>query len=65
MINYKEMYLTMVRESERALRALDGAQQALICAQQACEELYLSSEDTLEASPSDGGTDCPPASSPI
>ena len=32
--NYKEMYLTMMRASEKAIRIL-------IEAQQACEEMYL------------------------
>ena len=35
--NYKEMYLTMMRASEKAIRIL-------IEAQQACEEMYLSAE---------------------
>ncbi len=35
MTDYKEMYLKMVRETEKAIRIL-------IAAQQACEELYLS-----------------------
>lgn len=33
--NYKELYLTIVRESEKAINIL-------IAAQQKCEELYLS-----------------------
>lgn len=38
MVDYKELYLNMVRASERAIREL-------IQAQQACEELYLSASD--------------------
>ena len=34
MPDYKEMYLTLMRETEKAIRALTEAQQA-------CEELYL------------------------
>ncbi|MBQ8975653.1 MAG: hypothetical protein IJ072_08050 [Oscillospiraceae bacterium] len=35
-VNYKEMYLTMVRAAEDAINIL-------IAAQQKCEELYISS----------------------
>lgn len=35
--DYKEMYLTMVRETEKAINIL-------IQAQQKCEELYLNTE---------------------
>lgn len=42
MPDYKEMYLTMVRASEKALRQMDAAREELIRAQQYCEELYLS-----------------------
>lgn len=35
MSEYKEMYLTMVREAEKAIHIL-------IAAQQKCEELYMS-----------------------
>ena len=34
MPDYKEMYLTLMRETEKAIRTLTEAQQA-------CEELYL------------------------
>ena len=37
--DYKEMYLTMVRETERAINIL-------ITAQQKCEEIYLSGSET-------------------
>lgn len=36
--DYKEMYLTIVRETERAI-------QILIAAQQKCEELYLTAAE--------------------
>ena len=45
MPDYKEMYLTMVRASEKALRQLEEATQLLIEAQQKCEELYLAEEE--------------------
>lgn len=50
MPDYKEMYLTMVRASEKALRQMEEASQILIAAQQKCEELYLADEED-EASP--------------
>ena len=37
MPDYKEMYLTMVRETEKAIRILEAAQLR-------CEELYIQSE---------------------
>ena len=39
MPDYQEMYLTMIRASEKAIRIL-------IEAQQKCEELYLNAEET-------------------
>lgn len=44
MPDYKEMYLTMVRAAEEAIRIL-------IEAQEKCEELYLSSTDDEEDYP--------------
>ncbi len=41
MADYKQMYLTLMRATEEALRIL-------IDAQQACEELYLQSEEDEE-----------------
>lgn len=38
MVDWKEMYLTMVRESEKAIRIL-------IAAQQKCEEMYIEADD--------------------
>ena len=37
-MNYKEMYLKMVRASEEAIRIL-------VKAQQECEEMYISAEE--------------------
>ena len=39
MPDYQQMYLTMIRASEAALRELESAQAQIIAAQQACEEL--------------------------
>lgn len=39
MPDYKEMYLTMMRTSEEAIRIL-------VAAQQQCEEAYISANDT-------------------
>ncbi|MGM9663125.1 MAG: hypothetical protein ACI3WR_08560 [Oscillospiraceae bacterium] len=44
MPDYKEMYLTMVRASEQALRHTEEAARVLIEAQRRCEELYLAEE---------------------
>ncbi len=38
MVDYKEMYLEMVRETERAI-------DILINVQRRCEEMYITSED--------------------
>ena len=45
MPDYKEMYLTMMRASEKALRLTEEATRVIVEAQQKCEELYLSAED--------------------
>lgn len=45
MPDYKEMYLIMMRASERALRQMEDASQILIAAQQQCEEVYLADEE--------------------
>ncbi len=42
MPDYKEMYLKMMRASEKALRQMEAATAELIAAQRACEELYVS-----------------------
>lgn len=44
MVDYKEMYLKMVRATEEAMRIL-------IQAQQECEELYLAGEEEDEEAP--------------
>ena len=41
MPDYQEMYLHLMRETEKAIRILTEAQRA-------CEELYLSAEDGPE-----------------
>lgn len=41
MPNYKEMYLTMFRASERARKLIEEAENEIIKAQQQCEELYM------------------------
>lgn len=45
MPDYKEMYLTMVRYSERAQRLSAEAAELLIKAQQLCEEMYINAPD--------------------
>lgn len=42
MPDYKEMYLKMMRASEKALREMEAASAELIAAQRACEEMYIS-----------------------
>ena len=42
MADYKKMYLTLFNATEDALNALENVRQALINAQQECEELYVS-----------------------
>lgn len=53
MPDYKEMYLAMVRASEKALRQMDAAREELIRAQQHCEELYLSDGEEEDETPLD------------
>ena len=53
MPDYKEMYLAMVRATEKALRHMDAAREELIRAQQYCEELYLSEEEEEGGPPLD------------
>lgn len=47
MPNYKEMYLTMFRASERARKLMEEAENEIIKAQQQCEEMYIREERTL------------------
>ncbi len=44
MPDYKEMYLVMMRASEKSLRHMEEASRILIEAQRRCEELYLAKE---------------------
>ena len=44
MQDYKELYLTMVRETEKAI-------QILICAQRDCEEAYLQAGEKEKEKP--------------
>ena len=44
MPNYKEMYLHLMRETERAVRILTEAQQT-------CEELYLQGGEPAQTTP--------------
>ncbi len=45
MPDYKEMYLKMVRATERAIRAEEETLRTLIEAQRECEEMYLSAPE--------------------
>ena len=48
MPDYKEMYLTMVRASERARKLMEEAEREIITAQQQCEEMYMEESAVLE-----------------
>ncbi len=56
MVDYKKMYLTMFNATEDAINALENVRQALIQAQQDCEELYISAPEQDEESESGGLT---------
>ena len=56
MVDYKKMYLTMFNATEDAINALENVRQALINAQQDCEELYVSAPEQDEESESGGLT---------
>ena len=45
MPDYKEMYLKMMRASEKALREMEAATAELVAAQRVCEEMYLSAPE--------------------
>ena len=50
MPDYKEMYLTMVRETEKAITILEEVEEAsniLIAAQRDCEEMYINSPEPV------------------
>ena len=53
MVDYKKMYLTMFNATEDAINALENVRQALIQAQQDCEEMYVSADQDEE--PESGG----------
>ncbi len=46
MPDYKEMYLKMVRATEKAIRAEEETLRTLIEAQRECEEMYLSAPES-------------------
>ena len=48
MADYKKMYLTMFNATEDAINALENVRQALIQAQQDCEEMYVSADQDEE-----------------
>lgn len=47
MADYKEMYLTMARETEKAVTLAGQALHALITAQRVCEEMYINAPDPV------------------
>ena len=47
MPDYKEMYLTILRASERARKLMEEAENEIIKAQQQCEELYMEETGVL------------------
>lgn len=47
MPDYKEMYLKMVRETEKAVRLTEQSLNILIAAQQNCEEMYINSPEPV------------------
>ena len=49
MVDYKKMYLTMFNATEDAINALENVRQALIQAQQDCEEMYVSADQDEES----------------
>ena len=53
MPDYKEMYLTILRVSERARKLMEEAENEIIKAQQQCEELYMEESSILEFVPKD------------
>ena len=49
MVDYKKMYLTLFNATEDAINALENVRQALIQAQQDCEEMYVSADQDEES----------------
>ena len=54
MVDYKKMYLTMFNATEDAINTMENVRQALIDAQQKCEELYVSAPEQDEELESGG-----------
>ena len=52
MVDYKKMYLTLFNATEDAINTMENVRQALIQAQQDCEELYVSAPEQDEESES-------------
>ena len=44
-MDYKEMYLHLMGQCERARELIEEANQIIIAAQQQCEEMYLNAEE--------------------
>ena len=53
MPDYKEMYLTMLRASERARKLLEEAENEIIKAPQQCEERYMEETGVLTFVPTE------------
>ena len=51
MADYKEMYLTLFRATEQALRRMEEAERLLTEAQNRCEELYMDADETVLSFP--------------
>ena len=47
MPDYKEMYLLMVRETEKAITSTEKTLQTLIDVQRRCEEMYINAPDPV------------------
>jgi hypothetical protein len=47
MADWKEMYLNLMKDTDKAIRTLEKGQEK-------CEEIYLRSEDLLVSPPQDG-----------
>ena len=47
MPDYKEMYLRMVRKTEKSVTRMEQALNILIAAQRECEEMYINAPDPI------------------
>ena len=47
MADYQDMYLTMVRQTEKAITLTEQALNILIAAQRDCEEIYINSPEPV------------------